>query len=174
MKKIIIYALLIVAVFILPTVEALTIPKEAIRIRVIADNNSIESQNEKKYVSKNLEEFLNNLLKDVKDIKKARKLIKNNLDNIHKNIEKSLKDLKSKTKFKVNFGQNKFPKKEFKGVIYKSGEYESLVVTLGNGNGDNWWCVLFPPLCLVDAKKSDKNDVEYQFFIKKMIDKIFK
>lgn len=166
--------LLIVSAYILPTVHAITIPKEAIRIRVIADNNSIESQNEKKYVSKQLEIYLSKLLKDIKKIEKARAILNQNIKNINKNIQKSLDEINSKTSFKVNFGINNFPQKKFKGVVYKSGEYESLVVTLGKGKGDNWWCVLFPPLCLIDEKNENKNNIEYEFYIKKIIDKIFK
>lgn len=64
---------------------------------------------------------------------------------------------------------NYFPEKEYKGVKYDEGYYESLVITLGEGKGKNWWCVLFPPLCLVEAEESDK--VEYKFFIKELIDK---
>jgi len=47
--------------------------------------------------------------------------------------------------------------------------YESLLVTLGSGKGDNWWCVLFPPLCLLEAEESDK--IEYKFFVQELIEK---
>ena len=53
------------------------------------------------------------------------------------------------------------------------GIYESLVITIGEGNGDNWWCVLFPPLCLLEAEKTEIEEVEYQFFVKKMLTKFF-
>ena len=46
---------------------------------------------------------------------------------------------------------------------------ESLLITLGEGKGDNWWCVLFPPLCLVEAEES--SEVEYKFFIQELIEK---
>ena len=54
----------------------------------------------------------------------------------------------------------------FNGVKYKSGYYESLVVTLGNGLGPNYWCVLYPPLCLLD----NKEEKEYKIFIKEVLD----
>ena len=66
---------------------------------------------------------------------------------------------------------NYFPSKEYKGIKYAAGEYQSLVVTLGNGLGDNWWCVLFPPLCLLEAE--DSSDVEYHSFVADMIEKYF-
>ena len=55
-----------------------------------------------------------------------------------------------------------FPKKVYKGTIYEEGIYESLVVSLGSGKGDNWWCVLFPPICMIEAKKNDKDNIEYK------------
>ncbi|MEI3507940.1 MAG: stage II sporulation protein R [Bacilli bacterium] len=71
--------------------------------------------------------------------------------------------------YQVNFGSNYFPEKEYKGVKYEEGYYEFLLVTLGEGKGDNWWCVLFPPLCLIEADES--TDVEYKSIVKELIDK---
>ena len=69
---------------------------------------------------------------------------------------------------------NYFPEKKYKGTVYKEGEYESLVVTLGDGLGANFWCVLFPPLCLLDAEDEEQlSNVEYKSFIKELIDKYF-
>ena len=75
--------------------------------------------------------------------------------------------------FEINFGLNYFPKKEFKGITYKEGYYESVVITLGEGLGDNWWCVLFPPLCMLEVEESVTNDVEYTTLVKTIIDKYF-
>ena len=55
-----------------------------------------------------------------------------------------------------------------KGIEYDEGYYESLLITLGEGKGDNWWCVLFPPLCLIEAEES--TEVEYKSFIKEIIE----
>ena len=68
--------------------------------------------------------------------------------------------------YSSNFGYNYFPEKEFKGLNYKSGYYKSFVVTLDEGEGENWWCVLYPPLCLVDE---NKDDYEYHSLIKDTI-----
>ena len=65
-----------------------------------------------------------------------------------------------------------FQKKKYKGVTYKEGNYESLVVTIGSGKGDNWWCLMFPPLCLMDIEnESNANSVDYKFFVKDIFDK---
>ena len=67
---------------------------------------------------------------------------------------------------------NYFPEKEYKGIVYEEGEYESLVITLGNGLGENFWCVLFPPLCLLDSEE-EVEDVEYTSFVKELVEKYF-
>ena len=51
---------------------------------------------------------------------------------------------------KVEFGKAEFPTKLYGQFLYPAGEYEAIVITLGEGKGANWWCVLFPPLCFLD------------------------
>ena len=63
---------------------------------------------------------------------------------------------------------NYFPEKEFNNKIYKEGYYESLVITLGSGKGDNWWCLLFPKMCLVEIN----DNTEYKLWFKEVIDNI--
>ena len=72
--------------------------------------------------------------------------------------------------YQLNYGRNYFPKKVYKGVIYEEGEYDSLVITLGKGLGENWWCVLYPPLCLIDDNNTT-SDVEYRSLVMDLISK---
>lgn len=147
------------------------IPDEAIRIRVIANSNSDYDQKIKYNVKDSIEKDIYDMLSNAKNIDTARYILKQNLSNIEDTISNTLNDQNYNLPFDVNFGLNYFPKKEFKGVTYNEGYYESLVVTLGNGEGDNWWCVLFPPLCLIEAE--DSSDVEYTTMVKTIIDKYF-
>jgi len=147
------------------------IPDEAIRIRVIANSNSEYDQEIKSKVKDKVQYDMYNILKNTNNIEEARYNIKNNLSNIEKNIYTLLQKEKYKLPFNVNFGLNYFPKKEFKGITYKEGYYESVVVTLGEGLGDNWWCVLFPPLCMIEAEES--TDVEYTTMVEEIISKYF-
>lgn len=73
--------------------------------------------------------------------------------------------------FNISFGLNYFPEKEYKGVTYEAGTYNSLVITLGSGVGKNWWCVMFPPLCLLEGKNNNTDDINYKFYVKEIIDK---
>ena len=147
------------------------IPDEAIRIRVIANSNSEYDQEIKRKVKETIEYDMYNLLKNTKELEEARGIIKNNLDSVENNIYTLLQKEKYPLNFNVNFGLNYFPKKEFKGIIYDEGYYESVVVTLGEGLGDNWWCVLFPPLCMIEAEES--TEVEYTTMVEEIINKYF-
>ena len=66
---------------------------------------------------------------------------------------------------------NYFPEKEYKDIVYEEGYYESLVVEIGEAKGDNWWCVLFPTLCLLDSEQTD--DVEYKIGVIELLEEIF-
>ena len=119
------------------------------------------------------EENLSVLLFGVDTVEEAREIINDNIDSLNSNIEKMFSDNDYNMDFKINFGDNYFPNKEYKGVIYDEGVYESLVVTIGEGVGDNWWCVLFPPLCLLETSEEEVSDVEYRSWVVQMIDRIF-
>ena len=153
--------------------EEIVIPDEAIRFRVVAESNTKEDQETKTIVKETLEEDLDTLLKDSTSIDETRSILKENQNHFESLIERTLLTNKINTGYKVNFGLNYFPEKNYKGVIYEEGYYESLVVTIGNGNGENWWCVLFPPLCLMEGEDTNTDEVEYKSFVKEMIDKYF-
>lgn len=146
------------------------IPNEAIRFRVIPNSNTEEDQAIKLKVRDQLQSELYLLLKDTKGIEDAREKINQELNQINQNIEILLNNENYNKGYQVSFGRNYFPEKTYKGIVYDAGYYESLVVTLGKGEGDNWWCVLFPPLCLLEADESEE-EVEYKFFIQELIDK---
>lgn len=149
------------------------IPDGAIRVRVIANSNSDYDQNIKFKVKEQIQADMYNMLKNAKNIDEAREIISGNLDELESNIDSILRKQEYNKNFEINFGLNYFPEKEFKGIKYNEGYYESVVVTLGDGLGDNWWCVLFPPLCLLEAEESELSDVEYTTLAKTIIDKYF-
>ena len=173
MKKIIIVVAITVCLFSTLKSEVITIPKESIRFRVIANSNSEEDQNIKKEIVKNIATELKNIELVPKDLVSTRNIIKKNIPVLRKTVEDTLKELNVQQDFNINYGMNHFPQKENNGVIYEEGEYESIVISLGNGKGDNFWCVLFPPLCLLEGESTETDDVEYTSFIKEIINKYF-
>ena len=174
-KLLLVIFTIIVALLVYINVNAseITIPSSAIRVRVIANSNTLEDKLIKLKVKKYLEDYLAVKMLEIPDLKTAETTINNELNNINHDIREILKENNYNKDFIVHFGDNYFPEKEYKGTIYKSGIYKSLVITIGSGQGDNWWCVLFPPLCLLEAEEKNIEEVEYQFFVKKMLDKFF-
>lgn len=153
--------------------ENVLIPNSAIRFRIIANSNSNYDQVMKMNLSFEIQEYITDILKDVKTSKEAKIVLKENIQNINEKIRKFLEKENYNTNYKLYLGDNYFPEKNYKGVIYSKGYYDSLVITLGEGKGNNWWCVLFPPLCLMEAEETTTNNIEYKFFIKEIIDKYF-
>jgi len=147
----------------------LSIPDSSIRLRVIPNSNEPKDINIKEQVKDYLETDIYTLLKDTQDIDSARTIINNNIPNIETNIDNIFEDNNYSIPYKINFGYNYFPEKTYKGNTYEEGEYESLVIYIGESNGDNWWCVLFPNYCLIETKK----DTEYKSYFKELLNKIF-
>ena len=174
MKKIItIIVLIILMVVTMSKEEEVIIPKDAIRFRVIANSNDLKDQQEKKKIAKTLGNNITKLLKNQNSLQETRTTLKKNIDTFTTTVQEEMKNDNYENNVEVNYGMNYFPEKTYKGVKYKEGEYESLVVTLGKGEGNNFWCVLFPPLCLLEAEEEDTNEVEYTSFVKELIDKYF-
>lgn len=150
-------------------VKGLTIPDNAIRIRIIPNSNSEFDQNVKRSVRDKLEITMYDLLKNVRSSQEASEIIKKNLDLVDNDVKKVLNNNNYDLGYKINYGYNYFPEKEYKGIKYEEGYYESLLVTLGKGEGDNWWCVLFPPLCLIEGEEDSK--VEYKSIVEEILKK---
>ncbi len=152
--------------------KTVKIPDSAIRFRVLANSNSPRDQKIKQDIAKKMQNELYMLLKSTKNISEARGVINNNMYNFNSILKEETKDLEYS--YTIDYGMHEFPEKEYKGVVYDEGYYESLLVTLGEGKGDNFWCVLFPPLCLMEAEETDDTtEVEYKSFIKEIIEKYF-
>lgn len=172
MKKTVLVLIMIISVYLIigyASDKYDLIPKEAIRLRVLANSNSDYDQEIKNKVSIQLQNEMYSLLKNTKGIDEARTIINNNLDHLNNSVGNLLNKENYGLDYQFDFSYHYFPIKNYKGLTYDEGYYESILVQLGDGNGDNWWCVLFPPLCLLEATES--SEVEYKFFIKEILDK---
>lgn len=116
-----------------------------IRLHIIANSNSVEDQELKLEVRNQLLKYM----EGQDSIEEARGYIDSHLDDIEALSEKVMAKngygYKAKAERKVTF----IPEKSYEDLTLPAGYYEALTVTLGNGNGENWWCVIFPQLCLV-------------------------
>lgn len=172
-KKILLIILAIIIVFSIQrnTEEYVIIPKESIRFRIIPNSNTLEDLNIKEKVKNEITDVITNI-EDSNNINETRQNIIENIPFIENRIENLFKTEKYDQTFNVKYGINYFPEKIYKNVKYEEGNYESMIIEIGEAKGNNYWCVLFPPLCMIDAEESE--EVEYSFFISEIIKKFFK
>lgn len=163
MKKIIFIMIsVVIGILVYQKNDEIIIPSDAIRVRIIANSNSIKDLYEKQRLKEDIKEDLYNFISSSKSSMEADNIISNNLDNIFDIVSKKTND------FDIDYGLNYFPEKIYKGVLYPEGEYKSLVITLGSGLGDNWWCVLYPPICMIDDNETT-GDIEYRSLVFDML-----
>ena len=163
MKKIVFLLIsVVIGILVYQKNDEIIIPSDSIRVRIIANSNNIEDLYKKKKIKEEIKKDLYDLVKDVSNSEEAGKSIENNLDKINNLVSSKTND------FNITYGMNYFPKKTYKGVLYNAGNYNSLVITLGKGLGENWWCVLYPPLCMIDDNETT-TDVEYRSFVLDML-----
>ena len=173
MKKTLIIIAIIIMALTTTKKQVISIPKEAIRFRVIANSNNVTDQILKEEITNNIYKEFSSLNFKEKNIASIRNDIKSKIPLIEEIVENTIESKGLKKEYNINYGMNYFPEKQYKGILYEEGEYESLVITIGDGLGDNFWCVLFPPLCLLEAEEKDTSEVEYTSFIKEVLEKYF-
>lgn len=135
---------------------AAVIPEDAIRIRIIANSDSERDQQVKRDIQASVSEAIAawGEMPDTHDEAKA--FIKRHLGQLQLLIDTKLEAHNAAYAGKVELAEVPFPEKEYGGQTYAAGDYEALRITLGGGEGANWWCVLFPPLCITAATAQDE------------------
>lgn len=158
------------------------IPDEAIRLRILANSDTEKDQDIKHTVRDEVNKVITEWVKDIEDIEEARALINDRLPELEEVVSETLTKENSDQDFELEYGENiSFPAKLYGNYLYPAGEYEAILVTLGEGSGANWWCVLFPPLCFLDffngtsvasedtAEAEEDEEVKVEFFLFKWL-----
>ncbi|KAA9027839.1 stage II sporulation protein R [Niallia endozanthoxylica] len=130
--------------------DALVIPNDAIRLRILANSDSSEDQAVKRMIRDEVNKEITNWVSDLTSKEEAREVIKSGIPEIQKIAEQVMEEENMNQSVKVEFGVVDFPTKLYGQFLYPAGQYEAILITLGEGTGANWWCVLFPPLCFLD------------------------
>lgn len=162
MKKTIPILFLLTILFFYFNKEDIIIPPSSIRFRIIANSNNEIDQELKQTIKDELTPYLNQIMSKAHNKDEALSLLNDNLSTFQSIINKYTSDSI------INIGKNYFPEKEYMKIKIPEGYYESMVITLGNGLGDNFWCVMYPPMCLIDDSNSSK---EYRLLIKDILNK---
>lgn len=154
-KKIIILFILL-CIFIIVSAKSYTqavssnISNSVFRLHVIANSDSEEDQNLKYKVRDNLIEYMNTLTSGITSKEKAIEIAQNHKDDFYKIARETIINNGYNYDVKIDIGNFYFPTKYYGDISLPCGYYDALKVEIGSASGQNWWCVMFPPLCFVD------------------------
>ena len=121
------------------------------RLHVIANSDSKEDQDLKYKVRDKLIEYMKSITSNIENKEEVINIAYNNIENFQKIAEQVIKDNGFNYPVKIEIGNFSFPTKTYGDISFPSGFYDALKVEIGNASGQNWWCVMFPPLCFVDV-----------------------
>ena len=127
------------------------------RLHIRANSDSEEDQATKLAVRDALLPFTSKLFADCKGLSDAVKIAKTESHAILSHINSTLAALGADYGARISIGKEEFPERNYGGEVYPAGEYTALIVSLGEGEGQNWWCVLFPSLCLSAVKGAEES-----------------
>lgn len=122
-----------------------------IRFHVIANSDSAEDQVLKREVRDVVINYMREQLKDSKDVEQTKYIINMNINKIEALAKNEIVKRGKNYTVKTMLGSYPFPTKLYGDITLPAGYYQALRIVIGNGEGANWWCVLFPPLCFVDV-----------------------
>ena len=133
---------------------------QIIRFHIKANSDKEEDQALKLRIRDEILKEMGTQFGNSKSLDETRVIVEDNLDNIKYITEKMIKEDGKDFPVDVSLGNKNFPTRKYGNITFPSGEYETLQVTIGEGKGKNWWCVMFPPLCFVDINHGNTNDVK--------------
>lgn len=170
-KKLILLLSLFILIFIYiiyPYVEdktKISFKDNLIRFHIRANSDNEEDQALKLKVRDEILKEMKERFEDVKDIEESRKIIKDSMEEMKKIAERILAKEGKDYEVNVYLGEDSFPTRKYGKLVLPAGAYETLLITLGEGKGQNWWCVMFPPLCFVDITHSVAHNLEQELGI---------
>ncbi|WP_047980891.1 stage II sporulation protein R [Ornithinibacillus contaminans] len=127
------------------------IPDDAIRLRILANSDNEADQEIKRVVRDNVNAAITEWVAEITDINEARKLLESKVPEIKEIVHQTLQEAGENRDVDVEYNDSvSFPTKIYGSYLYPAGDYEAILITIGEGEGANWWCVLFPPLCFLD------------------------
>lgn len=127
------------------------IANSVFRLHVIANSDSEEDQNLKYKVRDKLLEYMNSICSNCESKEEAMTIVEENKDTFEQIAINTIKEEGYSYSVKINIGNFEFPTKNYGDISLPAGYYDALRVEIGEAKGQNWWCVMFPPLCFVDV-----------------------
>ena len=146
--------MLMVVGFLLPEEN---VNKEYLRIHVRANSNAEIDQSVKYEVKDEVVKYLTPFIAECDTKQKAEKMLNDNLPNIEAVADAVLSRRGFNYKSNAKIANEEFPTRVYGELVLDGGFYDALILELGSGTGDNWWCVVYPPLCFTG------NGVKYEY-----------
>ncbi len=163
MKKILIAAAIVAVtaavIFAIPQGRS---DAEYLRIHIRADSNDAADQNVKYEVKSAVVDYLTPYLAEVKDKADAMRIVRAHLDGIECAANRVLQARGFGYTATAKLTSEQFPDRTYGDLTLKQGVYDALILELGSGKGDNWWCVVYPPLCFVGGESNGSNTIVYK------------
>ena len=174
MKKII----FVLSLVLLIIVCALSIPEKEIkydylRLHIRANSNSSVDQSVKYEIKDTVVGYLTPFLCDVESKKQAITIVQKQSLLLKVKCVELLKNKGFNYSVNIKLSNEYFPTRTYSNTTLESGYYDAVIVELGNAEGDNWWCVMYPPLCFVN-KNENTNQIKYKSIIHEWFNKLFK
>ena len=160
----------VLALYVTPSAHA-QVQTAYVRFHVRANSNSEEDQSVKYVVKDALVNYLTPILTTCETVDDAKEKITQEIQNLTNVATQVLQENGFTYGAMVGLYEEYFPTRSYQTTTLESGIYDALIVKLGTGTGDNWWCVLFPPLCLLEAQEEETESINYSFYIKDILDK---
>lgn len=173
MKKFGVVSVLLLAVFVIVMCGLFANKNdnsEILRIHIRANSNSNIDQTVKYQVKDAVVSVMLPILSECETKEQAEKSLVENFDVIESVANKVLFQNGFSYTAKAKLAREEFPARAYGQEVYDAGFYDALILELGEAQGDNWWCVVYPPLCFLQSNNS--NDVQYTSKLVELIKKI--
>lgn len=142
-----------------------------IRIHIRANSNDEVDQNVKYKVKSAIVDYLTPIIAECETLNEAHAKIASNLKEVTQVANGVLKDNGFNYSANARLNDEYFPTRAYADLVLDEGVYDALIVELGSGTGNNWWCVVYPPLCFIGAENEGTNSIVYKSKIVELINK---
>lgn len=152
----------------------LSTPKyDYLRVHIRANSNAEIDQSVKYLVKDEVVDFITPYLIDCDTKEKSINVINGLLNVVEDVCDNVLRENGFSYTSKARMDEEKFPTRVYDNITLEAGVYDALIIELGEGVGDNWWCIVYPPLCFVNKSETNVQNIQYQSYLMEIIRKYF-
>lgn len=144
-----------------------------LRVHIRANSNLQCDQDIKYIIKDEVVDFITPYLVGCDSKQKSVAMITGLLEEIEAVCDNILEQNGFEYKSNARINEEHFPTRVYENVTLEEGVYDALIIELGSGKGDNWWCIVYPPLCFVNKTNTSAQNIQYQSYLMEIIKKYF-